>query len=81
MSIPRLLINYEIVLKKVIKKHNLNLPKKIVRISYDEIDDILEIDFSNDEVAYSDPIGEGIIIEYSIEDDIVGIVIEKASKQ
>ncbi|MGQ4915800.1 MAG: DUF2283 domain-containing protein [Candidatus Asgardarchaeia archaeon] len=80
MSIPKLLINYENVLKKVIKKHNLNLPSKIIRISYDEVADILEIDFSNDEVAYSDPVGDGVIIEYDMKDDVIGIVIENASK-
>lgn len=80
MIIPRLSVDYELVLEKVIRKYNLKLPAKIIRISYDDRDDILEIDFSIGEVEYSDPIGEGIIVEYDANGNIIGIVIEKATR-
>jgi uncharacterized protein YuzE len=52
-----------------------------MKVKYDKEQDILYITFSDKKVAESDQEKPGVILDYSAEDDIVGIEILRASEQ
>ena len=53
----------------------------MVNISYDRVADALYIKFSNENIAESDEISDGIILDYNKNGKIIGIEILNYSKR
>jgi len=53
----------------------------MVNISYDRVADALYIKFSNENIAESDEISDGIILDYNKDGKIIGIEILNYSKR
>jgi uncharacterized protein YuzE len=52
-----------------------------VNLSFDKIANALYIRFSNEKIANSDEVAEGIVIDYGKNEDVVGVEILNFSKR
>ena len=52
-----------------------------MQFSYDKVANAMYIRFSNEKVRVTEEISEGIIVDYGLEDEIIGIEILNYSKR
>ena len=52
-----------------------------MQFSYDKVANAMNIRFSNEKVRVTEEISEGIIVDYGLEDEIIGIEILNYSKR